>query len=112
MFLSIKILTIRFDLFLGPRQKKKNGKGMVDRSFFTARKEIIIPPPPSLAPRLLQAWEAGRPFSFLLLERWPALSGGRGRSVGLQLESETQSGYVVFFLGARGHLEPESLCND
>lgn len=36
VFLSIKILTIRFDLFLGPC---KNGKGMLDRSFFMARNE-------------------------------------------------------------------------
>lgn len=57
MFLSIKILTIRFGLFFffWPWQ---NGKGMLDRSFFMARKEIITRP--SLMLRvLMHAWEAG-----------------------------------------------------
>lgn len=95
VFLSIKILTIRFDLFFGA-PAKKNGKGMVDRSFFTARKEIIIPPalPCAQASAGLGSWEtvSARPPL-----RWPALSGGRGRSVGLQLEAKHSPATLYFF---------------
>ena len=96
VFLSIKILTIRFDLFFGaPAKKKKNGKGMVDRSFFTARKEIIIPPalPCAQASAGLGSWET---VSALPLLTWPALSGGRGRFVGLQLEAKHSPATLYF----------------
>lgn len=75
VFLSIKILTIRFYLFLGPGKK---GKGMPDRSFFMARKEIIIPPPSLPVPRLLHAWEAGRAFQPDLLRGQLRQAAGAG----------------------------------
>lgn len=111
VFLSIKILTIRFDLFFGAPAKKK-AKGMVDRSFFYGKeKEIIIAPRPPLRPGFCRLGKLGDRFSptssYMASAIWR-----QGPVCGLAAGGETQSGYVVFFLGARGHLEPEGLCND
>ena len=79
VFLSIKILTIRFDLFFGAPAKKKgqgHGRSVI---FLRQGKRNNYSPPPSLAPRLLQAWKAGRPFQpDLLLHGQRYLEAGAG----------------------------------
>lgn len=100
--LSIKILTIRFDLFFGPWQKRQ---GHARPVIFYARKEIIIPRSP--APRLLHAWEAGRTFQ-PDLPAGPALSGCRDQAVGGK-HSPATSPLRCIFLGSLWASQTESI---
>lgn len=113
VFLSIKILTIRFDLFFwGPgKKKKKKRQGHGRPVIFYGKERNNYSPRPPLRPGFCRLGKLGDRFSstssYMASAFWR-----QGPICGVAAGGETQSSYVVFFLGARGHLEPESLCND